>query len=230
MSVSHVTSLTTVGLDGIVLDVECDLGLGLPSFAVVGLPDKAVEEAKERVRAAFKNTQLSFPQHRLTVNLAPADIKKSGSFYDLPIAVGIAIAMGFIEQTAVEKCAMMGELSLGGEVRAVSGVLPAVLHAREVGIDTLFVPFDNAAEAALVKEVRVVGVKQFRDLYMHLRGETVLKAALATKIRQNQAPVSTVDMAHIRGQAQVKRALEIAAAGGHNVLKMWSQINTFVLN
>lgn len=217
MHVSHVNSISVIGLEGISVHIETDLGLGLPNFTIVGLGDKAVEEAKERVKSAFKNSHLSFPQHRVTVNLAPADIKKSGSFYDLAIAVGIAVALELVDQKAVVSSVVVGELSLSGDIRSVSGILPAVLFAKDAGIVSVYVPEENAREAALVKGITVYAVRTFRDLYLHMRGEKLLEPTPPTTITTDGAIVS-VDMAHIKGQAQVKRALEVAAAGGHNIL------------
>jgi len=230
MSISHVRSIALLGLEGIAVSVETDLGLGLPNFSIVGLADKAVDEAKERVKSAFKNSHLPFPQHRVTVNLAPADLKKSGTYYDLPIAVSIAVAQGTVEIAGVEKAIMMGELSLGGEVRGVPGVLPAALFAAESGCQELYVPYDNAKEAALVEEVTVYPVRSLREIYLHLRGEKRISPVAQQKPELENKGLAQIDMQHIRGQSQVKRALEVAAAGGHNMLKLWTQYNVFHLN
>ncbi len=218
MSISRVQSIAVLGLQGIEVMVEADLGLGLPTFAVVGLGDKAVDEAKERVRSAFKNSHLSFPQHRVTVNLAPADLKKSGTYYDLPIAVAIAAAQGILEVTDVQSSAFLGELSLSGEVRAVPGVLPAALFAEEHGWKALYVPAENAREAAMVEGIVVYPVKTLRELYLHIRGEQKIMALPATRLQAKTSTEGTIDLRRIKGQRQVKRALEVAAAGGHNML------------
>ncbi len=218
MAISRVTSVVLQGLQGVTIDVEVDLGLGLPNFSIVGLPDKAVEEAKERVRSALKNSGLSFPQHRLTVNLAPADVRKFGTGYDLPIALGIMAAMEQIPQESLIDNAFLGELSLGGDTRPIPGILPAALHAQSAGWKSLYVPKDNAVEAALIDGITVFPVSSIRELMLHLRGEKVISPAMPTPWAITEVKDSAIDMDTIRGQSQAKRALEIAAAGGHNVL------------
>lgn len=218
MAISHLKSIAILGLDGVTVEVEVDLGLGLPSFNIVGLPDKSVEESKERVRSALKNSHLPFPQHRITVNMAPADIKKSGAVFDLPIAVGIAVAMEQIEASAVEDCAILGELSLSGDVRAVPGVFPAAVYAQACGWKRLFVPSNNAKEAALVSGIEVIPVNSLHELALHLREEKLIKPAPHMPYVPEVGALPLVDLAQVRGQTQSKRALEIAAAGGHNLL------------
>jgi len=208
-----------LGLEGILVEVEVDLAPGLPSFTVVGLADTAVQEARERVRSAIRNSGCEFPLRRLTVNLAPADLKKEGPSYDLPIAVGVLMASGQVPP-GLEDAVLIGELSLEGNLRPTSGVLPMVALAREHGVRRAFVPAVNAREASLVQGVEVYGLSTLAELVAFLRGEADLAPVTRPPLPQLSADglVPTVDLAHIRGQEHAKRALEIAAAGGHNLL------------
>jgi magnesium chelatase family protein len=214
---AKVTSCAVVGLDGVLIQVEVDISRGLPSMTIVGLPDAAVQESRERVRAAIKNTGLPFPAERLTVNLAPADIRKAGPAYDLPIAVGILLAnsqfMGNVENAII-----MGELSLDGGVRHVSGVLPMANLAKQEGFTTLFVPAEDAAEAALIEGVTVYPVETLLQLVDHLSGHSKLTAYEPDFSLDGPPPPFAADLAEIKGQEHVKRAVEVAAAGAHNLL------------
>ena len=214
-----VRSLGLSGITGYEVSAECFLSGGLPAFDVVGLPDAAVREARERVRAAVKNCGAKFPVSRITVNLAPAGQKKAGTVYDLPIFVGLLAAGGDLPPLPAD-AAFLGELSLTGALRGVSGVLPMALAAQEAGIRQLFVPAENAAEATLAGGLTVYGVPDVVSLVRHLKGEVRLTPAAVWTPEEDEAGLP--DLRDVMGQENVKRALEIAAAGGHNLLLIGS--------
>ncbi len=215
---SKIQSGVVVGLETIGITVEVDIASGgLPSFSIVGLPDKAVEESRERVRAAIKNSGAEFPVRRITVNLAPADVPKSGPMYDLPIALGILIASGQLPRMP-ESSLVIGELSLDGSVKHTNGVLPLTIYAVSRKVASVFVPLSDAGEAGVVKGITVYPVASLLSVFQHLSGLQSISPAPHTPFSRLVDPDATeFDMGDIQGQEQVKRALEIAAAGGHNV-------------
>ncbi|MBU1039049.1 YifB family Mg chelatase-like AAA ATPase [Patescibacteria group bacterium] len=216
---AKVFTIHVLGLAARLIEVEADTSSQLPGIFIVGLPDKAVDEAKERVRSALKNSDCYFPRTKVTVNLAPADLKKEGSSYDLPIALALLLASGQLKPAVdLKKLLFIGELSLAGDLRPVKGILVMAQAARRLGFDCLLVPQANAKEAALIEDIKILAVNNLAEVLQYLTSRKILSPQPVTSLKQSKGFNPLVNLADIYGQEQAKRALEIAAAGGHNLL------------
>jgi len=214
--IARVLTAVTVGFDGQLVTVECDMTKGLPTFNIVGLADKSVNEAKERVRSAITNSGFTFPAKRITINLAPANLGKEGSHLDLPIAVAILVASGQLNNNVIKDILLTGELSLDGKLRPVRGALSFAECARKNGYATVILPTENASQAALLDNINVVGITTLTDVVLHLLGEKIIRSVIQSVVKNTNTNVPSID--DIRGQDFAKRALIIAAAGHHNLL------------
>ncbi len=215
--ISKVTSFALTGLDGVPVEVETDINNGLPACDLVGLPDAAVKESRERVRSAIKNSARRFPVNKITVNLAPADLRKEGSCFDLPIAVGILKASEQLSGVSCEGVVFLGELALGGALRPVAGILPLLIAAKARGFSTFVIPEGNAREASYIEGITVYAARSLAAVLDHLSGASPLAPVAASRYEASAAEYRS-DLAFVKGQPVARRALEVAAAGGHNIL------------
>lgn len=220
---SIVKSIALHGLDGYLVDVQVDVSSGMPSWEIVGLPDISIKEAKERIKAAIKNSGMEFNSRKITINMAPASLRKEGSCFDLSMAVGILIATEYIKKSKLEDTIFIGELSLDGRLNKVNGILPMCIEAYKNGIKRIILPEQNKNEGAIIEDLEIIGVKSLCEVVKFLNGEIEIKKSIANKFEIfNTKNNYEFDFSEVKGQENIKRALEIVAAGGHNCILIGS--------
>ena len=227
---SKVKTMSLEGLNGYLVEIQCDVSGGLPNFDIVGLPDIRVKEAKERVKTAIKNCNVEFPSRKILVNLAPADKKKEGTFFDLPIAIGVLMAIEEIRNFEnIENICFLGELSLDGKINKVNGILPMCIEAKNLGIKKVVIPRENCKEAEIIKDLEIIPVGNLKEVIEYLKGRCEIKAVIGNeKFILDNNSFNKLNFSEVKGQEISKRALEIAASGSHNCLlirKPWFRKN-----